>query len=882
MSLPLVGLVVLFSYRDYRHTMDEARIEVARLAETVGTGTLQFTSTAETQLAGIAEVLARNAYDADTGFSAEACAALAPDLRDAVAFLLAVNVVDRQGDYVCSTIGLPIPELPHARGRPWFQRMQETQTFSFGPPQQGVSDVEWVSVLSAPIFGSDGEWIGGITGGIDLVRFEDLLAGVTVPPHALVTIVDRESNIIARSVDPEMHLGGKTPPEETPTLPLTEHLGVSWGPDIDGVERTWGRLVLPGLGWKIYVGLPTADIVGPARTALYRRSAAGLLIALVGLGLALLLYRRVSRSIRQLVLGTRAAAGGALVQLPPDTPVEVAEVGHQLNRTLAARSEAEESERRARENFRSIFEHAAFGICLASWDGEFLEVNPALVNILGYDSAEELVAVPAQELYPDPDTRSVLTRTRINDDVYRDIEVDWLRKDGTLATVRLNGRVLHTRDGDVFVTVVEDVTGVRDLENQLRQTQKMEAVGRLAGGVAHDFNNLLTVIIGHARMILDKQGTDPENRDDTEQILAASERAALLTQQLLAFSRKQTTQTRPVELNAVLARLQQMLTRLIGEDITLINRFSPGLGSVVADPVELEQVVVNLVVNARDAMPKGGAVTLRTLSRRLEPGKTTERAGLEPGDYVVFSVSDTGVGMDPAIMEHAFEPFFTTKPVGKGTGLGLSTVYGIVRQAGGAVTVTSEPGVGSTFEVLLPMVGDGEEVAKSDANDPLESGAGRTILVVEDEDDVRTILVRMLNRAGYQVLEASDPSVALRLSESHPGPIHLTVTDMVMPIMRGSELADRLAEQRPGMPFLFISGYTGEVVAPDRLRQDPDAFLPKPFGPKQLLARVANLLDRAAASPSAGGPPSRPSPTPDGPSEPAVAEAHGPGNPTRA
>ena len=261
-SIPLVALQILSSYQRYRLTVGQAEQEVLRLAETVGTGTLQFTSLAESQMVGVAGVLGRSGYDTSSGFDRTACARLGTDLRDALTFVRAVNVVDVNGEFVCSTIGLPNAETPHVRDHQWFQTLLRIRAFSFGPPRRATVDARWISVLSAPIFDDAGELVGGVAGGIDLVRFEDLLAGVTIPENALVTIVDAESRILARSIDPDVHVGGQTPPETTPTVPVRDNLGMAWGPDMDGVERTWSRLVLPSLGWKVFVGLPTAEIVG--------------------------------------------------------------------------------------------------------------------------------------------------------------------------------------------------------------------------------------------------------------------------------------------------------------------------------------------------------------------------------------------------------------------------------------------------------------------------------------------------------------------------------------------------------------------------------------------------------------------------------------------
>jgi len=671
-AVPLVALQAYASYQNYRLTVRQAELEVLRLAETVGTGARQFVSLAESQMTGVAEVMGR------TGLDPGACRELVFPLREALQFVTAITAVDATGGVVCSTLSTPPAGMPNVAEREWFQSTRESHSFVIGPPQVAVIEFsDWIAVLAAPVLDEDGQFLGAVASGIYLERFEELLAGVTIPESALVTITNADGRILARNIDPEHHVGGQTPPEFAPSRPVAPNLNLASGPDLSGIERTWSRLVLPEVGWRIYVGLPSDQVFGPARAALIRGVLSGVLFLGMALALAFLFYRRISTSLGQLTRGTEAAAGGRAVHLPADALREVREVGDQLNRTLEARSRAEAAERLSKEHFLSIFENATFGICLGTRDGRFLEVNPALVSMLGYDSAEELLAVDVTSLYATTEDREQLLEEHLRENTYEDIETEWRRKDGSMVTVRMNGRLLFSDQGLVFVTIVEDITGEKILEEQLRQTQKMEAIGRLAGGVAHDFNNLLTVIMGHARLLLDRPGPS-EQQADAEQILAASERAAALTQQLLSFSRKQVVQPRPIDLNQVVGDLQKMLGRLIGEDIELVTELDRTLPAVMADPGEIEQVVINLAVNARDAMPDGGRLCLSTSSRAVEGRSEADAVGTSTGQYVVLTVTDNGVGMDPEVAKLAFDPFFTTKPVGKGTGLGLATVYGIV------------------------------------------------------------------------------------------------------------------------------------------------------------------------------------------------------------
>jgi signal transduction histidine kinase/ActR/RegA family two-component response regulator len=393
----------------------------------------------------------------------------------------------------------------------------------------------------------------------------------------------------------------------------------------------------------------------------------------------------------------------------------------------------------------------------------------------------------------------------------------------------------------------DEITERKRVEEQLRQAQKLEAVGRLAGGVAHDFNNLLGVILGHSDLLLSRLGSDSPLHRHVDLILKTAAKAGALTQQLLAFSRKQILAPKVLDLNAVVTGMEKMLRRLIGEDVDLAIVLDPALGHVKADPGQLEQVILNLAVNARDAMPQGGRLTLETASVELDEAYVRRHPGAQRGPHVVLAVSDTGVGMDAEAQARLFEPFFTTKGPGRGTGLGLATVYGIVKQSGGNIWVFSEPGRGTTFKICLPQADAAAAPVEPERARTQALQGSETVLLVEDEADLRDLAREILQMYGYTVLAAGHPAEALRLGQQHEGSIHLLLTDVVMPGMSGRELADRLAPRHGAMQVLYMSGYTDEAIVRHGVLAEGTAFLQKPFTPDTLARQVRQVLAAAPA-----------------------------------
>jgi PAS domain S-box-containing protein len=528
----------------------------------------------------------------------------------------------------------------------------------------------------------------------------------------------------------------------------------------------------------------------------------------------------------------------------------------QLKRLLPAiERELREAQGRAtlrvtEASFATLVEHAPVGIYRSSQEGRFLSANAAVVRMLGYETAAQVLNLDmAQDVYADAAERQRLVeRDTYSDRQYDNVEATWKRRDGRLLTVQLSVRAVRNAAGrvDYYETFVRDVTDQRRLQQQVLQSQKMEAVGRLAGGVAHDFNNLLTVITSYSDLLLEDLAPGDAKRDDLEQVRKAADGAAALTRQLLAFSRQQVVEPRVVSLNTVVEGLQKILRRVIGEDVELTITLAPDLGSVRADVGQLEQVLMNLVVNARDAMPTGGRLTVETGNVEHDPEYARDREAAAVRRFAMLAVTDTGCGMDEATRARIFEPFFTTKEVGKGTGLGLATVYGIVKQAGGFIWVYSEPGQGTSFKIYLPAVDATAERTTDASTTPAPRGT-ETVLLVEDAAAVRAVTKQMLERQGYTVLEAPDGEAGLRLARRHRGVIHLLLTDVVMPRIGGRELAEQLARLRPDVKVLYASGYTDDSVVRHGILESGTAYLQKPFSPESLARKVRDVLDAPPA-----------------------------------
>ncbi|HMK76072.1 MAG TPA: PAS domain S-box protein [Thermodesulfobacteriota bacterium] len=535
---------------------------------------------------------------------------------------------------------------------------------------------------------------------------------------------------------------------------------------------------------------------------------------------------------------------------------------HIIARDITQRKKAEEALQKSENGYRILAENVTDMIWTADMNLRFTYISPSVTRMLGYSVTEAMSQTVEETLTPssfevamEVFAEELAKEQSDGKDLFRSrtLELEENCKDGSTVWTESTMTFLRELDGRPvgILGITRDITERKkheqektNLEEQLRQSQKMEAIGQLAGGVAHDFNNLLTVIKGYSQLSLNEMKENDPLRESIEEVRNAADRAADLTRKLLAFSCRQVLEMKVLDLNTVLRDLERMLRRLIGEDIELVTILTDGLGRVKTDPGWVEQIIMNLAVNARDAMPNGGKLTIETANVELDGAYAHKHIDVTPGRYVMLSMSDTGMGMTPEVRKQVFEPFFTTKEKGKGTGLGLSTVYGIVKQSGGNIWVYSEPGLGTTFKIYLPRADESiEEVREKVTGEEVSRGC-ETILLVEDEESVRRLTVEILKRQGYEVLEASCGDDALVLSKGHKEPIHIMLTDVVMPGMSGRELANQLKPFHPKMKVLYMSGYTDNTIINHGILNEGINYIQKPFTVDGLTKRVREVLDK--------------------------------------
>ncbi len=722
-------------------------------------------------------------------------------------------------------------------GQRWLRPALAAPTFA--APVRDSATGRQVVLATSPVPGGKGVVAGFLelpSVGRELVRL--YAAG---EPLLMMVVDTRTKRVVARSLAPGRWIGASV-------------AGTAFGgsPDgalggMDGVRRYYSSAAVPGTHWRLDVGEST-QVAGATGQRLERRELYIILVGLAGVLIAaVLVYRHTASPLVQLAEALRRtdpATGSGTV--PVSGPAEVVEVGEGVNTLIASvraelgeRRRAEESLRSSEESYRLLFQRHPNPMWIFDTETHrFLDVNEAAVAAYGW-SRDEFLGLTIEDIRPQEDVPTLRrTLDAIDDGVTHTGVWRHVRKDGSRIDVAISSNLVEFAGRPARVVLAQDVTEQRRLEEQLRQTQKLEAIGRLAGGVAHDFNNLLVVIRGYSATLA-KALTDVELQEQALAIDHAGERAATLTRHLLAFSRQQVLRPSVVDVNEVVRETQSLLDRLIGEDVEMTVDLVDDPWLVLADPGQLTQVVLNLVVNARDAMPDGGRLSIKTDNVELDADYAASHVGVEPGKYLLLQMTDTGVGMDRETQEHVFEPFFTTKA--EGTGLGLATVHGIVSQTGGHIWLYSEPGLGTTFKLYFKRT-EGRRVERARQPEVAVLDGTETILLVEDEEGVRTFVATILRGHGYRVLEADRADRAEALAAEADG-IDLLITDVVMPGRNGRELAERLQASTPTLRVLFTSGYPADNALRSGIGDATTAFIEKPFGPDELARAVRELLD---------------------------------------
>jgi PAS domain S-box-containing protein len=763
-----------------------------------------------------------------------------------------LDVLSLDGTVVCSSQPLAAGAASPYVGASWLGDATRA-SMTIGPTVDGRTGRS-VVLTTAPIPGS-----GVVAAFVDLGSLATTAGELFGGARGLELLVTAGSGVfVTRWPDPARWSG--TPVRDsrfgTPD-------GDGDGTDVNGRPRVYARAGIEGTDWVVFAGADRAQALALAHRLARRQApiaAAGLLAGLLA---TWLVYRSITRPIGKLRAAVRRASAstGFDGTMSVTGPREISDLSTEFSNLLVAvdhelveRRRAEDTAREHERNYRQMFDASPFPMYLFdTHDLTIVAVNDAAVRYYGHDR-KELLAMTVTDLCPKDDAAAVEQAIRAAGPVDRAHRQRNLKRDGTVTEVDVTSHITSFDGRKVRCAVIDDVTEREHLDRRLRQSERLESLGQLAGGVAHDFNNLLGIINGYASMsaadVEPMAATNPALRElhhDLMEIVAAGDRAAGLTRQLLAFARADAViELRVLDLNTVVSGVEKLLRRTLGEDITLITELTDDSRPVKADAGRLEQVLVNLAVNARDAMPTGGTLTIDTDVVTVDDHYAAHHPGLHTGRYVRLRVSDTGEGMSKATLERAFEPFFTTKPKGHGTGLGLATIYGIVTQFGGHAQIYSEPGHGTTFAALLPVTEETTDNSEPTADDDL-GGAGETILLVEDNDSLRALTERILDRHGYTVLSAATVDEARAFVATHPA-IELLLTDVVMPGLHGPALAAEIHRERPGLPVIYMSGYAESILAARSAMPDDVILLYKPVSARDLLAAIPRVLNPTAAT----------------------------------
>jgi PAS domain S-box-containing protein len=745
-----------------------------------------------------------------------------------------LDIVRPNGAVACTSLGKAAKRGTPYAGQPWLATARSVPQ-TVAPGRDPVTGRP-AAIFTAPLHGAIA---------VALVNLEPVGRSLVMQlagPKDLRFIVTTADGryVLARSTESARYVGSSIV-----RTAFFRDAGTTEHPDLGGTTRLFEQAIVPGLGWKVYAGIDRSVALASAGSLFDRELLLILAALVVVLAATAVVQRRIARPIQRLSASVRrgGADGQAVVT---GAPAEVVDLAGSFDGLLSSLRSTEQEASAAADAYRELFHSHPQPMWI--YDPETLEifqVNSSAVEHYGY-TREEFLAMTIKDLRPPEDVPALLES--VAGAGFRDGSGPWrhVKRDGTVIEVEVASHVVEFRGRTGRLIVAGDVTERQRISRQLEQVQRLESLGQLAGGVAHDFNNLLGVILNYAAFVHEELRTaDGERwettRADVEQIEQAARRASELTHQLLAFARREVIHPEVISLNHSVDNTRRLLRRTLGEHIELSTVLEDDLWPVLADPGQMEQILVNLAVNARDAMPGGGRLLIETTNVDVDESYASGRPGVEPGRYVRLRVSDDGSGMDPATLERAFEPFFTTKAKGEGTGLGLATIYGIVTQTGGYIRLYSEPGFGTTVTVMLPATSERAEPG-GPAGEPDPTGRGEVVLVVEDEDGIREVARRVLERRGYEVMTAPGGPEALELLGAYDGRVDLLITDVIMPQMMGHELANEVAALRPHTRIMYMSGYAQPLVGSAQGVPTDTILIEKPFTEHTLLVKVREAL----------------------------------------
>jgi PAS domain S-box-containing protein len=767
------------------------------------------------------------------------------------------SAINLNGDVIASAH--PLDKPINLADRRWFKEVIKSKGFVIGEYLIDRITGKPTVVLAYPVLDNTRNLKAILATGLDLEQIHPLRFKEIFPEASSFNVFDSDGTILLRQPDPGKYVGKSMVEAPIVRTVLTRREGVEETAGLEGMIRLFGFTSL-GEGadsLHVSIGIPRKIAFAESDWILTRNLIFLSLIGILSLGAAWLIggffilqpVNRLLKITDQLAKGDLTVRSGLSFRYGEIGRLAYSfdQMADSLERREAERNRAEEELENQKEVLQRVIDNIPVMITLYDSKGEMKLLNQEFVRLVGWTAEEARHIDLLEKVYPDPEYRKMAWEYMMSATMdWREFKVT-TRDGGILESIWSNVRLSDGTQIGIGIDITERNRSEKEkrvLEEQFYQSQKMEAIGKLAGGVAHDFNNILTVIKGYCQLSLFAFKEGDPLKGNIEEVMKAADRAASLTRQLLAFSRRQIMEMQVLDLNYIIRNLDKMLRRMIGEDIELTTLLADDLGKVKADPGQIEQVLMNLVVNARDAMPKGGNLTIETASVKLDEQYARNHIAVTPGEYVMMAVSDTGIGMSPEVRERIFEPFFTTKEKGKGTGLGLSTVYGIVKQSDGNIWVYSEPGKGTTFKIYLPRVDEPADELRVKVEGQEIPGGSETILLVEDDETVRELAVKILEKHGYEVLGAGSGDEALQICRERKKQMHLVLTDVVMPGMNGRQLAERLQEICHGFKVLYMSGYTDNAIAHHGILEKGLDFIQKPFTPEDLLRKVRKTLDK--------------------------------------